>query len=541
MFQDENLLQGGAGSLPAKEFNGYPEREFNGSSKMFEDDTAKPTYKCVSTVTESECNDGKELYVDFVELVNRLQAKRVEKKMPYMKYTDKEANFSPKDVRLMQVAYPLFGLRSMLSDKADAHVVAFSGGGEETTYSYAHSTSSTLVLNFNMNDMDDHSFHQAGHLNPFVVSAEWSHTEASEKHRATENEQEDGIESETAIEFTLADVTTGDYFDVGVYQDRVYGTPVFKTLAGRSKCPHEFMTDARQAFDVQFPKEENQLDLVGDSTSLKARSVSVPKGSSEGTCASFYLNVINESPYEERLELIIDILPPEDVDIFGKFDYQGLILGGAYQNVIGGEYLPMMSYGTRLFRLNICPDDDRGFKAREERMKGKCNDRFEDDKKTRRTIDSCIGNYDHDNNIETEQVPRVWKEGVLDMNGAAMSGYVYCNVPIMVGSKCEDPTVYNSGSADTDIENGHIIEEGMEMEMCSNYDMVNERTFQPRSGCFNKILPEIFDGNSAIGNGLQYVVEQPLMRKVLIPCLNFDPTQDRCKDNPCRGMHGGTP
>ena len=38
----------------------------------------------------------------------------------------------------------------------------------------------------------------------------------------------------------------GDYFAVKIGEDPVYGTPVFTTLGGQSKCPGETMTNRRQ-------------------------------------------------------------------------------------------------------------------------------------------------------------------------------------------------------------------------------------------------------------------------------------------------------
>merc|ERR1712038_769268 len=46
----------------------------------------------------------------------------------------------------------------------------------------------------------------------------------------------------TSIGFTLGDDDPGDEFVVDVYFDDKFGTMIFDTTAGRSKCPHEANT-----------------------------------------------------------------------------------------------------------------------------------------------------------------------------------------------------------------------------------------------------------------------------------------------------------
>ena len=64
---------------------------------------------------------------------------------------------------------------------------------------------------------------------------EGDETEQSE----VESSKEAETEKSTSIEVVLSDSDAGDFFDVKILRDPVYGTPVFETLAGRSSCPHE--------------------------------------------------------------------------------------------------------------------------------------------------------------------------------------------------------------------------------------------------------------------------------------------------------------
>jgi hypothetical protein len=41
------------------------------------------------------------------------------------------------------------------------------------------------------------------------------------------------------VGYTLADDDIKDVFTVDVLQDKVYGTPVFRTISGNSSCPYE--------------------------------------------------------------------------------------------------------------------------------------------------------------------------------------------------------------------------------------------------------------------------------------------------------------
>ena len=69
-----------------------------------------------------------------------------------------------------------------------------------------------------------------------------------------------GRSKHSSVSFTLKDSDVGDMFDVAIFKDPVYGTPVFQTKSGRSKCPHETQTVSREKigilFDGGFKKDE---------------------------------------------------------------------------------------------------------------------------------------------------------------------------------------------------------------------------------------------------------------------------------------------
>ncbi len=53
--------------------------------------------------------------------------------------------------------------------------------------------------------------------------------------------------------YALSDDDAGDYFSVDILNDKVYGTPAFKLVAGRSSCPWESGTQRRD--DLQFTSD----------------------------------------------------------------------------------------------------------------------------------------------------------------------------------------------------------------------------------------------------------------------------------------------
>src|SRR4051794_35956155 len=70
------------------------------------------------------------------------------------------------------------------------------------------------------------------------------HTYSEEDGWTTSNTQQ--------IDFTLNDRTKGDYFDIEVRRDPVYGTLAFWTLSGQSRCPHERNTDPRDSIALRM-------------------------------------------------------------------------------------------------------------------------------------------------------------------------------------------------------------------------------------------------------------------------------------------------
>ena len=97
----------------------------------------------------------------------------------------------------------------------------------------------------------------------------------------TGKEKTESDENTTTIGYYLNDNDPGDFFSINVYQDKVYKTPVFKTLAGASMCPHETNT---------VPREGVQLSIEGLTSGTNTESDIAPED-----VAAFRIGITNTS------------------------------------------------------------------------------------------------------------------------------------------------------------------------------------------------------------------------------------------------------
>ncbi|KAG2486018.1 hypothetical protein HYH03_015331 [Edaphochlamys debaryana] len=134
--------------------------------------------------------------------------------------------------------------------------VSFSGGG--SGYWYRLSTHSTLTtkIKFGINFKDLLGFfgEQGGGVGLWLENVD-------EGKYALELEFDSTLLKETErqrnVTFYLSDKDAGDAFLVKVKPDPAFGTPVFQTLAGRSRCPHEPGTLSRHNVSVRVADGSN--------------------------------------------------------------------------------------------------------------------------------------------------------------------------------------------------------------------------------------------------------------------------------------------
>ena len=77
-----------------------------------------------------------------------------------------------------------------------------------------------------------------------------------------------GTTNSNTVGYVFSDDDIGDYFSVDVGKDRVYGVPVFKTVSGRSSCPHELNTQSRDLPYIVLNSPAFQGDVPPDEAAV---------------------------------------------------------------------------------------------------------------------------------------------------------------------------------------------------------------------------------------------------------------------------------
>jgi hypothetical protein len=119
--------------------------------------------------------------------------------------------------------------------------ITFSGGGHSFTYKISEITRSSGTTSERTATKLQTNSIEAGELNLLFVKTVKEDTEDTTY--LVEVMQDTVISKENSkfLSFTLSDSNIGDKFDVEVYEDPMFGTPVFVTVAGASKCPVSFV------------------------------------------------------------------------------------------------------------------------------------------------------------------------------------------------------------------------------------------------------------------------------------------------------------
>lgn len=125
--------------------------------------------------------------------------------------------------------------------------------------------------------------------------------------------------SSVGISYTLADDDPGDQFSVTVIQGAAPNhTPYFSLLGGRSSCPPEEGTIAR---------DDVRLQIIDPETGAATQEASQYDIDPDGT-ATFLLKITNNSPFNEARDFVLYLNPNSNTD--GAF----VRLGG---NVLGSQ------------------------------------------------------------------------------------------------------------------------------------------------------------------------------------------------------------
>ena len=131
------------------------------------------------------------------------------------------------------------------------NVISFSGGPAYTyQYTSAHSFEEGMDKEVDMEVGGGMATEDDVSLGGFGVAM---NTDATIKYNLkAQKTHAVGRQKHSSVSFTLQDDDIGDMFDVAIYKDPVYGTPVFRTTSGRSMCPHEAHSISREKIGILF-------------------------------------------------------------------------------------------------------------------------------------------------------------------------------------------------------------------------------------------------------------------------------------------------
>jgi hypothetical protein len=128
--------------------------------------------------------------------------------------------------------------------------ITFAGGGEmiEFSHSMQMSSSSSVSIGLDLEGGMAWGMDVGAEINVLALTVgtennwEWENSESRGESRtkSTSNGRS------ATVAYTLGDPNPGDKFVVQVTDNKVFGTPFFKTIGGASRCPHEPNTTPRE-------------------------------------------------------------------------------------------------------------------------------------------------------------------------------------------------------------------------------------------------------------------------------------------------------
>ena len=144
-------------------------------------------------------------------------------------------------------------------------MISFTGGGSEYTYEFVGTTTMAYAW-----EIEDESTWDV--LNDAEFEAEYVGFGAKAESKMKNSwmltrgmSQENEKAKRTVVSYTLADPDPNDEFDVQILMDPVYGTPIFRTISGISKCIWEPNTMNREMPVVTLEGTKNfHLGFGGD-------------------------------------------------------------------------------------------------------------------------------------------------------------------------------------------------------------------------------------------------------------------------------------
>ena len=170
----------------------------------------------------------------------------------------------------------------------DVILLSFSGGGPTTEYIYSTNeevADAYYAINMNLDATAENSFAMA--VSVLVAKGQYSKGSAFSKSFSRNLAFSWSHYEHMSAMFALGDPEHGDKFVLHVASDKRFGTPVFMTQGGRSKCPGEELTMFREA----------GLTI---SRNVHVSGATMNMNLNPGDRAIVDLKIINNSPYKEK-------------------------------------------------------------------------------------------------------------------------------------------------------------------------------------------------------------------------------------------------
>ena len=138
--------------------------------------------------------------------------------------------------------------------EGDDLVVSFSGDMGAIGFSIDRSVDQSTSSGSSLGKDGSSGASLGGQVNVagFGLSANINWDYSNSEQLGTESSVDSG--NERSLSFELSDPDRGDSFDVIIRRDPVYGTPVYITRAGRSRCRQESGTVARESLVLSWPQ-----------------------------------------------------------------------------------------------------------------------------------------------------------------------------------------------------------------------------------------------------------------------------------------------
>ena len=143
----------------------------------------------------------------------------------------------------------------------DVILLSFSGGGPTTEYIYSTNevvADAYYAINMNLDATAENSFAMA--VSVLVAKGQYSKGSAFSKSFSRNLAFSWSHYEHMSAMFALGDPEHGDKFVLHVASDKRFGTPVFMTQGGRSKCPGEELTMFRDCllYTSPSPRDKRQ-------------------------------------------------------------------------------------------------------------------------------------------------------------------------------------------------------------------------------------------------------------------------------------------